>query len=487
MHKSICIFGNYLRFMIYNSNIFFEQLQKSFPHTPTESQISALKMLSEYLFLNNKDSLFVLKGFAGTGKTTTISALVNCLWKINKQAVLIAPTGRAAKVMSNYAKKKAFTIHKKIYYPKKNKSGAIQFTLQPNKYSNTIFIVDEASMIPDDSKNVLFDTSSLLNDLIQFIDSGQNCKMIFIGDEAQLPPVKLEVSPALDVDKLEINYQKTVYEALLDEVVRQQKDSGILENATQLRALLNGNLYADFKFQLDLSEVHKIQDGFNLQEKIQESYDEYGIDQTTIIVRSNKRANIYNEQIRNKIRGFVGAITVGDYIMVVKNNYYWLNASDETDFIANGDICEVMSIYNFKELYGFKFADVKIRMIDYDELPPFDTVILLDTLTSDTASLSYEESNKMYQEISMDYAHIKTKYKKLQAIKNDKYYNALQVKFSYAVTCHKSQGGQWKSVFVEQPYNASLEQAEFVRWLYTAVTRAEEKLYLIGFNDSFYE
>ncbi|HEX5742728.1 MAG TPA: AAA family ATPase, partial [Flavobacteriaceae bacterium] len=205
--------------MIYNSNIFFEQLQKSFPHTPTESQISALKMLSEYLFLNNKDSLFVLKGFAGTGKTTTISALVNCLWKINKQAVLIAPTGRAAKVMSNYAKKKAFTIHKKIYYPKKNKSGAIQFTLQPNKYSNTIFIVDEASMIPDDSKNVLFDTSSLLNDLIQFIDSGQNCKMIFIGDEAQLPPVKLEVSPALDVDKLEINYQKTVYEALLDEVV----------------------------------------------------------------------------------------------------------------------------------------------------------------------------------------------------------------------------------------------------------------------------
>ncbi|MDP3354065.1 MAG: AAA family ATPase, partial [Flavobacteriaceae bacterium] len=237
--------------MIYNSNNFFDQLQKSFPHTPTDSQIKALQLLSEYLFLNTNDSIFVLKGFAGTGKTTTISALVNSLWKINKQAVLIAPTGRAAKVMSNYTKKKAFTIHKKIYYPKKSKSGTIQFTLQPNKFTNTIFIIDEASMIPDDSKNVLFDTSSLLNDLIQFIDSGQNCKMIFIGDEAQLPPVKLDVSPALDVDKLEINYQKTVYEALLDEVVRQQKDSGILENATQLRAILNDKLFTDFKFNID--------------------------------------------------------------------------------------------------------------------------------------------------------------------------------------------------------------------------------------------
>lgn len=473
--------------MIYNHTQFFEQLTKSFPHEPTQSQLNALQLLSEYVFLNTNDSIFVLKGYAGTGKTTTISALVNSLWKINKQAVLIAPTGRAAKVMSNYAKKKAFTIHKKIYYPKKNKNGSIQFTLQPNKFSNTLFIVDEASMIPDDSRNVLFDTSSLLNDLIQFVDSGNNCKMILIGDEAQLPPVKLDVSPALDVNKLELNYQKEVQEALLDEVVRQQKDSGILENATQLREILNQHYSNDFKFKIDSSEVFKIEDGFDLQERIQQSYDDYGIDNTTIIVRSNKRANLYNEQIRNKIRGFVGDITVGDYIMVVKNNYYWLKSSDETDFIANGDICEILSIYNFKELYGFKFAEVKVRMIDYDELPPFDTVILLDTLTSDTASLSFDESNKMYQEIALDYAHIKTKYKKLQAIKADKYYNALQVKFSYAVTCHKSQGGQWKSVFVEQPYNATLEQAEFVRWLYTAITRAEEKLYLIGFKDIFYE
>ncbi|MDO9261245.1 MAG: AAA family ATPase, partial [Flavobacteriaceae bacterium] len=219
--------------MVYNANNFLEQLIKSFPHTPTDSQFNALQLLSDYLFLNSNNSIFVLKGFAGTGKTTTISCLVNSLWKINKQAVLIAPTGRAAKVMSNYAKKKAFTIHKKIYSPKKNKTGGIQFTLQPNKYSNTIFIVDECSMIQDDSKNVLFDNNSVLNDLIQFVDGGHQCKMIFIGDEAQLPPVKLDVSPALDVNKLEINYQKTVYEALLDEVVRQQKDSVILENATQ--------------------------------------------------------------------------------------------------------------------------------------------------------------------------------------------------------------------------------------------------------------
>lgn len=478
---------NYPLFMIYNANNFFNQLTSTFPHTPTDSQFKALKLLSEYIFLNSNNSIFVLKGFAGTGKTTTISALVNNLAKINKQAVLMAPTGRAAKVMSNYAKKKAFTIHKKIYYPKKNNAGGIQFTLQQNKFSNTIFIIDEASMIQDDANNVLFDNNSLLNDLIQFVDSGINCKMIFIGDEAQLPPVKLAVSPALDVAKLEMNYQKTVYEALLDEVVRQQKDSGILENATQLRAILNENNWDDFKFNLTSSEVHKIIDGADLLEKIQQSYNEYGIDNTTIIVRSNKRANIYNEQIRNNIRGFEGEITVGDYIMVVKNNYFWLNASDETDFIANGDICEVLQIYNFKELYGFKFAEVKIRMIDYEDLKPFDTVILLDTLTSDTASLSFEESNKLYQEISLDYAHIKTKFKKLEAVKSDKYYNALQVKFSYAVTCHKSQGGQWKSVFVEQPYNATLEQAEFVRWLYTAITRAEEKLYLIGFNDTFYK
>lgn len=473
--------------MIYNATNFLDHLKKSFPYTPTDCQLNALKLLSDFVFSNNKDLVFVLKGYAGTGKTTTIAALVNSLSKINKQAILMAPTGRAAKVMSNYALKKAFTIHKNIYYPKKNSNGSVQFTLQNNKYSNVIFIVDEASMIPDDAANLLFDNNSVLSDLIQFVNSGHQCKLIFIGDEAQLPPVKLDMSPALDVEKLSINYQKKVVEALLDEVVRQQKDSGILENATQLRDQLNDNISSNFKFDISKKDVYKIQDGFDLQEQIQQSYDTFGIDNTTIIVRSNKRANVYNEQIRTKIRGFVGTITVGDYIMVVKNNYFWLNASDETNFIANGDICEILQIYNFKELYGFKFAEVKIRMIDYEELKPFDTVILLDTLTSDTASLSFEQSNKLYQEIALDYAHIKTKYKKLQAIKNDKYYNALQVKFSYAVTCHKSQGGQWKSVFVEQPFNATTEQIEFIRWLYTAVTRAEEKLFLIGFNDTFYQ
>lgn len=472
--------------MIYNSTKFFEQLTKSFPHQPTECQHKALIELSNYIFEPSSTAVFILKGFAGTGKTTTISALVNNLHKVSKQAVLVAPTGRAAKVMSNYAKKKAYTIHKKIYYPKKNKNGAISFTMQQNKYVNTIFIVDEASMIPDNSNNQLFDTNSLLNDLINFVDGGKNCKMILIGDEAQLPPVKLDVSPALDVQKLEANYQKKCYVAQLDEVVRQQYNSSILENATRLRGLLTSYVGDDFKFNADQKEVYKINDGFDLQEKIQQSYDDYGIDGTTIIVRSNKRANIYNEQIRHKIRGFIGDITVGDYIMVVKNNYYWLNSTEETDFIANGDICEIMAIKNIKEIYGFRFAEVTIRMIDYDDLKPFDTVILLDTLTSDTASLSFEESNKLYQEIALDYSHIKTNYKRLQAIKNDKYYNALQVKFSYAVTCHKSQGGQWKSVFVEQPYQASLEQPEFIRWLYTAITRAEEKLHLIGFTDTFY-
>lgn len=403
-----------------------------------------------------------------------------------KKAVLLAPTGRAAKVISGYSKRQALTIHKKIYFPKKQKNGSVDFVMQPNKHTNTIFIIDEASMIPDKPSNAkLFENGSLLDDLISYVYSGKNCKIIFIGDTAQLPPVKLNVSPALEVTTLELDYHKDVTELELDEVMRQHENSGILANATDLRMLID-NHGTDFQFDLEYPDIIRLIDGYDIQDAITTAYDNEGVEDTAFIVRSNKRANQYNEQIRTRIRGQENEISTGDFVMVVKNNYYWLKDSSEAGFIANGDICEVMRINSIKELYGFRFAEVEVRMIDYPNQKPFETVLLLDTLTSESPSLTYEESNQLYQAVREDFAHEKSKYKQLLAVKNNKYFNALQVKFSYAMTCHKSQGGQWKTVFIEQPYLPDGVSTEYLRWLYTAVTRAQEKLYLIGFKDEYF-
>jgi exodeoxyribonuclease-5 len=390
--------------------------------------------------------------------------------------------------MSVYSGNKAFTIHKKIYFPKKQSGGGIQFVLAPNKHRNTIFIVDEASMIPDtpaDSK--LFDNGSLLDDLMQYVHSGHNCKLILIGDTAQLPPVKLELSPALDEDRLSLNYNKDVECLELDEVMRQAGDSGILYNATNLREQLQSEFFEDFKFELNpYTDIVRLIDGNEIQEAIDSSYSENGKEQTAIIVRSNKRANLYNQNIRERILFLDNEIAVGDYMMVVKNNYFWLKPNSEAGFIANGDIIEVLELFAIKELYGFKFAEVKVKMVDYPNQRPFETVLLLDTITAETPSLSYEDGNKLYQEVMKDYAHEKTKYRKFLGVKNNKFFNALQVKFSYAITCHKSQGGQWDTVFVEQPYLPNGVDKDYLRWLYTAVTRAERQLYLIGFKDDFF-
>jgi len=467
---------------------FYQILVKHFPFEPTSSQDLLLSKLSDFIFENNKDGLFLIKGYAGTGKTTTISTVVNNLWKIGKKAVLLAPTGRAAKVISGYSKRQAFTIHKKIYFPKKNKAGGVDFTLQVNKHTNTVFIVDEASMIPDTPSTAkLFENGSLLDDLMSYVYSGINCKIIFIGDTAQLPPIKLSISPALDANKLALNYNKEVTEIELSEVMRQHENSGILVNATDLRMILSNNGFDIFKFQLGFPDLIRLVDGYDIQDAINTAYDNIGVEDTAFIVRSNKRANLYNQQIRSKIRGQENEISTGDFVMVVKNNYFWLKESSEAGFIANGDICEILEIFKIKELYGFHFAEVKIRMIDYPNQQPFETVLLLDTLTSETPSLSYEESNRLYQEVGKDFAQEKSKYKQLLGIKKSKYFNALQVKFSYAVTCHKSQGGQWKTVFIEQPYLPDGQNIEYLRWLYTAVTRAQEKVYLIGFKDDFFE
>ena len=465
----------------------YREFLKGFRFQPTQRQDELLRKLADFAIDRSANRLFLIKGYAGTGKTTIISTVVNHLSPIGIKSVLLAPTGRAAKVMGGYAKKPSLTIHKKIYYPKNDPNAGMTFVLQQNKHHNTIFIVDEASMIPDGSQDArLFNNRSLLLDLMRYVYSGKNCKLILVGDTAQLPPVKLEISPALDQHYLEMEFNMEVISLELNEVMRQHEASGILYNATQIRDLSSRSILNQFKFDLNFKDVQRLTDGYDIQDAIFNAYNE-GMENTVFIVRSNKRANLYNQQIRNGILGYENEMTSGDLIMVVKNNYFWLKDAPKVGFIANGDICEVLEIFNFKELYGFKFAEVKLRMVDYEEQAPFETVLLLDTLHSESPSLTYEESNRLYHAVSEDYAEERSKYKRLLAVKSNKYFNALQVKFSYALTCHKTQGGQWDNVFVEQPYLPEGEDISYLRWLYTAVTRAQKNLFLIGFKDDYFQ
>jgi len=472
-----------------NTPKFYLDLVKYFPHNPTNKQDRTLRLLTNFILSENNNQLFLLRGYAGTGKTTIVGTLVKNIQKLKKTVVLLAPTGRAAKVISNYSKKEAFTIHKKIYYPKSQKGGGVSFTLQKNKHRNTIFIVDEASMIPDvNTEAKLFENGSLLDDLIQYVYRGHNCKLLLIGDTAQLPPVKLTVSPALDKQLLENYYNKEVVSIELNEVVRQQEDSGILYNATNIRNKIEDGFYENFKLQEEnFPEVIRPVDGQELMDALDDCYSNQGNEETVFIVRSNKRANLYNQNIRTRILYQESELAAGDYLMVVKNNYFWVETNSDAGFIANGDIIEVLEIFSIKELYGFRFATVNIRMIDYPNMKPFETVLLLDTLTTETSSLTYEESNKLYHEVMKDYEHETSKYKKFLSVKKNVYFNSLQVKFSYAITCHKSQGGQWDTVFVEQPYLPNGVDKDYLRWLYTAITRAKKQLYLIGFKDDFFE
>ncbi len=468
---------------------FYSILSNNFPFNPTIKQNSFFQKIAVFLTDTNNETIFVLKGYAGTGKTTVISTIVNNLIEINKKYVLLAPTGRAAKVIANYSNKPAFTIHKKIYFPKKSSGGGVAFTMQQNKHKNTIFIVDEASMISDQSnESKMYENGSLLDDLISYVYSGENCKMILLGDTAQLPPINLDISPALNTDTLELNYDKRVDWIELDEVMRQELNSGILYNATELRELLKDTFFTEFKFKLrGFKDVIRLTDGYDIQDAINQAYSNYSIEDTAFIVRSNKRANQYNEQIRMKILDKESDLSVGDFLMVVKNNYFWLKEKDEAGFIANGDIIEVLEIYSFKDLYGFNFAKVKIRMVDYPNQIPFETVLILDTIKSEAPSLTYEQSNSLYSEVMKDYEHLTSKYAKFQKVKENEFFNGLQVKFSYAITCHKSQGGQWNTVFIEQPYLPDGIDRDYIRWLYTAMTRAKDRLYLIGFKDDSFE
>lgn len=471
-----------------NSTQFYSTLTRSFPFMTTVKQDLFFQMISVFLTNEKQDEIFVLKGYAGTGKTTVIAAIVNNLPELKMKHVLLAPTGRAAKVIANYSNQPAFTIHKKIYFPKKNNSGGISFTIQANKHKNTLFIVDEASMISDsDSDNKMYANGSLLDDLIFYVYSGTNCKLLLLGDTAQLLPVNKEDSPALNTDLLRLHYDMEVQSIELDEVMRQEEKSGILYNATALRELLEEHFFEEFQFNIrPFRDIIRLVDGYEIQDAIQSAYSNYSIEDTAFIVRSNKRANAYNQQIRSKILDKDNALATGDFLMVVKNNYFWLKEQDNAGFIANGDIIEVLEIFGFINLYSFQFAKVKIRMVDYPDQKPFETILLLDTINSESPSLTYEESNRLYQEVLADYQDENAQYKKVKKVKENEYFNALQVKFSYAITCHKSQGGQWNTVFIEQPYLPEGMNQDYVRWLYTAITRAKDKLYLVNFGDEFF-
>ena len=460
------------------------ELQKKLDFKPTQSQLIWFSEISNFILSNDLNSVFVLKGYAGSGKTTLLGSFVHQLNTINFKAVLIAPTGRAAKVLSSYSEHPAYTIHKQIYNTKSEDTGNIIFQLRKNTYKNTIFIVDEASMIGNEIiENRLSKNNSLLNDLVEYVKDGYNCKLLFVGDPAQLPPINLTLSPALDSDLLEEFYFDKVFIVELTFVVRQKQNSGILNNATTIRKQLNQKIYNQFKFNINgCDDIINLNDSNNIFEVLESAYDVSGIDQTVFIVRSNKRAYLINKQIRQSILDNEDDLSVGDRLMVLKNNYFWLPQTSRPGFIANGDIIEIIKIKSKKDIYGFFFAEVQVILVDYPEELPFDTIILLDTLRITTASLSYEETNRLYKNIKEDYVDEKSRFKQLLKVKGNKFFNALQVKYAYAITCHKSQGGQWENVFVEKPYLPDGQNKEYLRWLYTAVTRSTKNLYLIGFT-----
>ena len=463
------------------NNHLVQQIKGNFLYKPTLEQEKAVKSLADFLFSRQQDSVFLLKGYAGTGKTSLIGALVKTLDQLQQKCVLLAPTGRAAKVFSHYAKHSAFTIHKKIYRQRNYSNDMDNFSLDDNLHQQTLFIVDEASMIANDGlSGAAFGTGRLLDDLIQYVYAGTGCRLMLIGDTAQLPPVGEEQSPALSPDVLK-GYGLEVYEAQLTEVVRQMHDSGILWNATELRRYISEEVFFALpSIRVDGFPDIRIIPGNELIEAINDSYDHAGMDETIVVCRSNKRANIYNRGIRNMILYREDELNSGDLLMVAKNNYFWTEQCKEIDFIANGDIAVVRRVRRVREAYGFRFADVVLAFPDYGDVE-LEVKLLLDTLHTDTPALPKEQNDRLFYAVLEDYADITVKRERMKKMKADPHYNALQVKYAYAVTCHKAQGGQWKRVFLDQGYmTEDMLTPDYFRWLYTAFTRATETLYLVN-------
>lgn len=456
-----------------------------FETTPGQKKI--IEKLSEYLSGDDFSRIFVLNGYAGTGKTTLIAAVVGALKEEGIKPVLLAPTGRAAKVLARYAGEKALTIHKRIYRERTNADYESKFTLNPNPERGAVFIVDEASMLSDTtSGGAVFGSGSLLSDLVDYVRSGRGCRLILVGDSAQLPPVGSDFSPALDPSTLSA-YGEVDY-ATLDEVVRQESESGILFNATLVRCMLENGLCEIPHFDLNYPDIEALEGGEFL-EKLQDCYDRYGRDETIVITRSNRRANRYNEGIRRNVLYAEEEIESRDMLMIVKNNYYFPEHTENCpmNFIANGDIARLKRIRRFEEFYGFRFVDAVVEFPDYEDTE-IECKLLLDTLTSESPSLTREESSRLFYEVEKDYTEIRSKLKRFREIRENPHFNALQIKFSYAVTCHKAQGGQWRAVFVDRClFGEEPMTRDLLRWLYTALTRATERLYLVNFDKSFYE
>ena len=463
------------------------QIYAKFCFETTPGQKKIVEMLSEYLADEDFSRIFILNGYAGTGKTTLIAALVGALKELGVNPVLLAPTGRAAKVLARYAGENAHTIHKRIYRQRTNAAYEQQFSLNQNTERGAVFIVDEASMLSDGvSDGNMFGSGSLLEDLVRYVRSGRECRLILVGDSAQLPPVGSDFSPALDVSPLS-RFGDVVY-ATLDEVVRQEAQSGILFNATMVRCMLENRIFEIPRFEMGYPDFEAVEGGEFL-EKLQDCYDCYGRDETIVITRSNKRANRYNEGIRRNVLCAEEEIESGDMLMVVKNNYYFTEHTEDCpmNFLANGDIARLRRLRRFEEFYGFRFAEAVLEFPDYNDAE-LECKVLLDTITSESPSLTREESTRLFYEVEKDYLDIKSKLKRFEEIRNNPHYNAVQVKFSYAVTCHKAQGGQWRAVFVDRClFGDEPMTRDMLRWLYTALTRATDKLYLVNFDKQFYE
>ncbi len=468
-------------------------LKNNFPFEPTEGQREVLYSIARLLSSEKNNCTLILKGYAGTGKTTLVGSTVRACDSEKLNTVLLAPTGRAAKIMSQYSKKPAYTIHKKIYFRKAKSDGNVGLAIAPNLHRDTLFLVDEASMIGGSSGSDAaksFSYRDLLEDLLKYVFSGQNCKLILVGDSAQLPPIGSIESPALDASRLSQRFGLTAASIELTEVMRQAAESGILMNATAIRDQIRSNTFSFPKFKLDgFNDVERI-DGYDLQEKLEECYNTYGSQGVCIITRSNKRANLFNLQVRSRVFWQEDIPEAGDLVMIVKNNYHWLKDFKDapTEFIANGDIGEIQKISRREELFDLEFADIQLKLIDYPELPALDVKVLLDTLSAEGPSLPADKMTALYHQIEEGYLDLLDKKNIRDAVMSDPYYCALQLKFGYAITCHKAQGGQWPAVFIDQGYlTEEMIDLEFLRWLYTACTRASQKLYLVNFSQEFFE
>ena len=460
------------------------RIHEALGFVPTADQEHAISLFTQFLFDREEQSAFVLRGSAGTGKTTLAAAIVKALLALKQKILLLSPTGRAAKVFSHYAGQPAYTIHRRIYRQQSSVSTDFTASLAHNLHADTLFIVDEASMIASMPAGEGFATHSLLDDLISYVYNGQNCRLLLIGDKAQLPPVGEEEAPALMRDYL-AGYGLSVYDCDIDEVLRQSSESGILFNATMIRAMITHD---------DLTQMPRIRvkgfpdicvvPGNELIEALSSSYSRVGVDETIVITKSNKQANIYNHGIRNTVLDREEELCRGDQLMIVKNNYYWVKAEGEKQlpiaFLANGDSCVVQRVRNIREFYGFRFADVTLQLPDYDDYE-LTVTALLNTLTSEAPALTREQQVQLYEGVMADYADIPHKTDQQKKVKDDPYYNALQIKFGYAVTCHKAQGGQWAHVYIDQGYMTDeMLTPNYMHWLYTAFTRATEKLFLIN-------